>query len=124
MGFKVTENESTDRWVEVGERLWLDTSGEKLVAEGDPEAASLFATPSTRVSRADAIRYGLVKPDKADKQAAAEEADELVEGKVADILAEVGDDPSKAQAALEAERSSEKPRKTLVEKLEQIAGGE
>jgi len=40
--------------------------------------------------------------------------------KAADVLAQVGDDPGKARLALEAERSSDKPRKTLVSALERL----
>lgn len=39
---------------------------------------------------------------------------------VTQVLADVGDDPVKAAAALEAERSSTKPRKSLVEGLSRI----
>lgn len=39
---------------------------------------------------------------------------------VKDILAEVGDDKDKAQAALDAENASEKPRTSLVAKLEAV----
>jgi hypothetical protein len=46
-----------------------------------------------------------------------------VEGSVQDVLDSVGDDPAKAQAALDAESASDKPRKSLVSKLEEIAGG-
>lgn len=42
-------------------------------------------------------------------------------GTVEFILNEVGDDPEKAKAALEAEQAEDKPRSTLVEKLEAIA---
>lgn len=123
--FKVIENETADRWVESEDRLWLTADGERVVVESDPAAASLFAVPGQRISRADAIRYGLVKPDKADKAEQVEEGSELVEGKIDDILAEVGDDPEKVEAALAAERASEKPRKSLVARLEKIqAGGE
>lgn len=38
------------------------------------------------------------------------------------VLAEVGDDKEKAQAALDAENAKEKPRSTLVGQLEQILG--
>ncbi len=60
MAFKATQQSSTDNWVEVDERLWL-TDDDKLVAEGDPKASSLFAIPGQRVSVEDAERYGLVK---------------------------------------------------------------
>lgn len=40
---------------------------------------------------------------------------------VPEVLDEVGDDPAKARAALEAEQASGKPRKTLTTKLAQRA---
>lgn len=44
-----------------------------------------------------------------------------VDGKVDDVLAEVGDDPVKAQAALDAERKKgDKARSSLVDKLNTI----
>lgn len=120
MAFKINRNESRDRWVESEEALWLNADRSALVAEGDPEAAHLFASAGKRISREDAIRYGLVKPDKGDKAAQAEEGEELVEGKIDEILAEVGDDPEKVEAALAAEQAAEKPRKSLIAKLEKI----
>ena len=48
----------------------------------------------------------------------AAETEEL--GKIKDVLAEVGDDPEKAAAALEAEKAGQN-RPTLVAKLEEIA---
>lgn len=123
MAFKIKENESLDRWVESEESLWLTADRERLVAADDPEAASLFASAGKRISRADAIRFGLVKPDKADKAEQVEAGGDLVEGKVDEILAEVGDDPEKVEAALSAERESEKPRKSLIAKLEKIQAG-
>jgi hypothetical protein len=39
--------------------------------------------------------------------------------KVADVLEQVGDDPERARLALEGEKSSEKPRKSLVTALEE-----
>jgi hypothetical protein len=41
--------------------------------------------------------------------------------KVDDVLSQVGDDPERARLALEAERSGDKPRKSLVTALERIA---
>lgn len=43
---------------------------------------------------------------------------------VAQVLAEVGDDPVKAAAALEAEQASPNPRSTLVERLSRIQNQE
>jgi hypothetical protein len=60
--------------VKATERLYLNADKSKVVPEGDPEAAFLFATPGTEISAEDAAKYGLgakkaaAKP--ADKQAA------------------------------------------------------
>lgn len=42
------------------------------------------------------------------------------EGSIKNVLAWVGDDTTKAQAALDAENSADEPRTTLVAKLEDI----
>ncbi len=60
MAFKATQQSSTEDWVEVEERLWV-SDDDKLVAEDDPKAASLFAIPGQRISVEDAEKYGLVK---------------------------------------------------------------
>ncbi|WP_051326000.1 hypothetical protein [Glycomyces tenuis] len=46
------------------------------------------------------------------------------DGKAEEVLAWVGDDPSRAQGAIDAEQQREKPRKTLLAKLETIARAE
>lgn len=46
---------------------------------------------------------------------------DVPEGSISVVLDWVGDDKSKAQAALQAEHGADKPRKTLIEKLEEIA---
>jgi hypothetical protein len=43
------------------------------------------------------------------------------DGTAADILAWVGDDPERAELALEAEQAKDKPRSTLVKQLEKLA---
>jgi hypothetical protein len=118
--FKITEQDIFSRAVVAGERLWLAEDGETIVADGDARAASLYATPGQEINREDAVRYGLVKPTKDEKPVlAAETAAE--EKTAAEILADVGDDADKARLALEAEQASDKPRKTLVAKLESVA---
>lgn len=42
-------------------------------------------------------------------------------GTVTEVLAEVGDDPQRALAALRAETARDKPRKSLVAKLQEVA---
>jgi hypothetical protein len=57
---KLTEHKEVVRDFEVDERLWLTADRERVVRDGDPEAAFLFATPGKRISAEDAKRYGLV----------------------------------------------------------------
>lgn len=45
----------------------------------------------------------------------------LIEGSAAEVLAAVGNDPAAARRYLEAEHASDKPRSTLIAKLEGIA---
>lgn len=65
--FKINELQDVHHYVITEEPLWLDSSGEKVVAEGDPKAARLLASKGKRLSRSDALRYGLVKPKKGEK---------------------------------------------------------
>lgn len=60
---------------------------------------------------------GMLEKVKATAAASSDPAPDTVEA----ILAEVGDDQAKAAAALEAENAKDKPRSTLVSKLEAIA---
>ena len=53
-------------------RLYLTADRERVVEEGDPDAAFLFVTPGKEVSDADAERYGLKPKAKAE----AKQADE------------------------------------------------
>lgn len=46
-------------------RLYLTADKSKVVEEGDLEARFLYATEGTRIPAADAIRFGLVKSEKA-----------------------------------------------------------
>lgn len=65
------------------ERLWLTADRERVVKDGDPQAAFLFATPGKKISAEDVERFGLkarkrapenkaMQPDE-DKAVAAEE---------------------------------------------------
>lgn len=56
----------------VDRKLWLTADKERVVEDGDPAGAFLFATPGDEVSDEDAKRYGLkAKGKPADKQAPA-----------------------------------------------------
>lgn len=59
--------------VTITERLYLTADKERVVKEGDPGAAFLFATPGKEISAEDAKRYGIASkkaaPKPADKEA-------------------------------------------------------
>lgn len=53
-------------------KLWLTADKERVVEDGDPSSAFLFASPGDEISDADAKRYGVkAKSRPADKQAPA-----------------------------------------------------
>lgn len=45
--------------VKVTERLYLTADKERVVKEGDPAAAFLYATPGKEITAEDAKRYGI-----------------------------------------------------------------
>ena len=54
------------------ERLYLTADKERVVKEGDPDAAFLFVTPGKEISAEDAKRYGIKEAAKpANKEAEA-----------------------------------------------------
>lgn len=57
---KINQLETVHRFVEAVDPIWLNADRTKVVAEGDPEAAFLFASPGKRISVEDAARYGLI----------------------------------------------------------------
>jgi hypothetical protein len=60
--------------VKATERLYLTADRERVVKEGDPDAAFLFSTPGKEISAEDAKRFGIKAASKpADKQAPAPE---------------------------------------------------
>lgn len=59
IGLNVVDAGDNPVSVTVTQRLWLTADRSRLVVEGDPDAAFLFAIPGHRVPRADAIRYGI-----------------------------------------------------------------
>ena len=46
------------------ERLWLTEDKTEVVKDGNPKAATLYASPGTRIPEEAAIRFGLVKDGK------------------------------------------------------------
>lgn len=55
-------------------KLYLTADRERVVEEGDPEAAFLFVTPGKEISAADAEKYGLEQKAKAEAKQADEPA--------------------------------------------------
>lgn len=68
-----------------------------------------------------ALEYYSREPGFTIGEAVPEEGVELADGTVDQVLAEVGDDPQLAAAALAAEQAKERPRTSLVDKLVAIA---
>jgi hypothetical protein len=75
---KVTELEGASR-VQAAQRLYVDASGEKVVAENSPDAASLLAAEGDEIDRDKAVKLGLVKPTAEEKKAAAKSDDKAEE---------------------------------------------
>lgn len=59
--------------------------------------------------------------DEQDHQPAQQDEIGFVTGNVSDVLDWVGDNPERAKAALEAERSKERPRASLIKQLNKLA---
>src|SRR4051812_9447526 len=70
MGVKFDVKSETASNVVTGERLWLNAEKDRVVRDGDPDAAYLLAAPGDSIPRADAERYGLVAKEKGTKPAA------------------------------------------------------
>jgi hypothetical protein len=73
-GLEITKAAATGN-VEVDRRLWLTADKDKLVEDGDPKAAYLWASRGKKVHAADAERLGYVpteRPDDADPGEAVE----------------------------------------------------
>ncbi|MGW4784226.1 hypothetical protein [Streptomyces sp. NPDC004230] len=61
-------------------------------------------------------------PQEPEQETPVEAPEELdINGTAADVLAWVGDDPERAETALEQEQAKDRPRSTLVKQLEKIA---
>lgn len=77
MALEIVKQQPVSRpFVVLEEKLWLTADRERVVPDGDPEAAFLLGTPGKRVSADEAERLGLTgkKPPEAHK--ADEGADE------------------------------------------------
>lgn len=102
--------------VKSGEAVTLDGDGWSVVKQ-DPEDPAAYAPDAILVDAPSGQRVALPRTLwSADGEAATVD-------RVEDVLARVGDDPARAAAELAGERArGDAARKTLVGKLEQIAG--
>ena len=62
-GLNIETVEVTAMYVTVDARLWLTATRDRLVREGDPEAAFFYSQPGMRINYTNAIRYGLIPGD-------------------------------------------------------------
>jgi hypothetical protein len=60
MGVNFDIPESSQDIVVANERLWLTADRERVVKDGDPDAAFLLCAEGNELPRVDAERYGLV----------------------------------------------------------------
>lgn len=103
---------------------WTHAQRAKVQALGDNELRQMIVDGRREYEYAtttqeDADR----KAEKVAQQRALTEAEGRIDGAVPAILAWVGDDRIRAQAALSVERDGPSPRKTLVAALEGIVSG-
>ena len=69
-------------------------------------------------------RYRMLPGGRRVRDTAPTMAESTYTGSAADVLAQVGDDPRQARAALAVEQGRDKPRSTLIASLRRIAGDE
>lgn len=132
----VLHQEPGEEYVEVNARLCRTEDG-RLVEESDPDARWLFCVPGQRIPRSEAEKYGLIESG---QKAQPEESTPIELAKVSDIdsakrwLDQAGgieavleeldivDDearPVLAVLLLHGEADREKPRKGLIEALQE-----
>lgn len=99
-----------------GERFVFDervclTEDDRPVVEGHPDGRWLYAIPGHDMTLTAATELGLTEGQ------SAEVPDGVPTGSAGDVIAWVAGDRDRAQAALEAESHSAKPRKALTTTL-------
>jgi hypothetical protein len=76
MALEIILRDTSQDIVVVGERLWLTADRERVVKDGDPEAAFLLCGDGGQITRSDAERYGLIDgPGNPTATAVGDEAD-------------------------------------------------
>lgn len=103
---------------------WTHAQRARVMALGDNELRAMIVDGRRE------YEFSTTTQEEADRKAAKareiramSEARDRIDGTIAAILAWVGDDKIRAQAALSAEREGGAPRKTLVTKLEDVLRG-
>ena len=91
-----------------------------LIRNKRPYAVEIVAT-GQRVEGGDTVEVPDELGDSLTEQVDAWEEADSGRPTVDDVLSDVGDDPDKAARALAVERGSDKPRKSLISRLEGIA---
>lgn len=76
------------------------------------------ATDSSRGSKGESKQPQPEQPQQQETPPEEEQSSEVPDGTTKEILSWVGDDKERAQAALDKENASSKPRSTLVDDLE------
>lgn len=110
--------------------VWEDALAEPPEADGEPDTGAQPPEPTEPPADPDPNEdpIGTEGEDQSDDPGSGSdptEDDNIFDGKIDDILSWVGDDehaPARAAAALEAELAKDKPRPTLIESLQKIAG--
>lgn len=86
MSFDIKQVNETSQAIEAGEKLWLTADRDRVVKDGDPEAAFLLATPGKRIPLDEAERLGLTGKSKAKAKPKPETKEAApAEDKVADV---------------------------------------
>lgn len=109
MGLKITLVDESTPWVVAKERLWLTADRDRLVAEGDRDAAFLYAGVGKRFPRADAERLGLFEDAEvvADEEPEAQAEVEAAEGGLTIEVPEAVADPDAEAPEPEPEPEAE-----------------
>ena len=111
--------------VRVTEKMSVYWNHQLLHLAADEEVEGEAAIYLARTGAPVEIVEGELPPEPVEQEPVEEDATggpHLVPGAtIAEIMSWVGEDPARAKAALEAEEAREKPRATLVAKLEPLA---
>ena len=114
---------------EHGTEVEVRDGGRRLIREdgvyalGDhPATANLRRWPDTEPAPEPTAEGDGPAPGSDEPVPAEDDADSVPDGTAEEVLAWVGDDSDRARAALAAEDKRDKPRATLVAKLEKVVG--